>query len=266
MASLGQELKKQRESRNISIDEMASSTKIVGRYLEALEQDRFDAMPGGFFINGIVRTYAKYVGLDEDDILAKYKAAGAFEEPPKMRSPDTGTVPDDARKRRLVVWIIAGAGLLLFLIALTVLWRSRRPRFRSIPPAPQTAMALPQARPTNAAPPPVQKSASEPASAKEEWKGLTMDITFQEEAWIQIDADGTPRVSRLFPAGEKARVQAEKEILISVLGNAGGLTFLLNGQPGKALGRSGEILKDIRITLDNQKDFLRNKQPTGPTN
>ena len=234
MASLGQELKKQRESRNISIDEMASSTKIIGRYLEALEEDRLDAMPGGFFINGMIRTYAKYVGLNENDVLAKYKEAGALAEPAKMRSPETGMPTDDARRRRLIVWIIAGAGILLFLVALTLLWRSRRPRPRAIPPASQTARALPEARPNRAAPPPVQKPASEPAPAKEDWKGLTMDITFREETWLQVSVDGVPRINGLFSAGEKARAQAEKEILISNVGNAGGMTFLLNGQPGKA--------------------------------
>ena len=68
MASLGQTLKEEREARNISIEEIAAATKIVPRYLEALEADRLDIMPGGFFIRGIIRTYARFLGLDGDDV------------------------------------------------------------------------------------------------------------------------------------------------------------------------------------------------------
>jgi cytoskeletal protein RodZ len=263
MVSLGQELKKQRESRNISLDEMASSTKIGGRYLEALEQDRFDAMPGGFFIKGILRTYAKYVGLDESEVLAKYKEAGVLDEPAKARTPWPDSSPALSGKNKILVWVVVVAGIILFLVALTFLGRSRRPRVT--PPAPQTTTALAQVQ--KALPPPVQKPAAEPAKENEEqWKGLTMDISFQEETWIQLHADGALKVSGLFQPGQKARAQADKEILIAVVGNAGGLTFLLNGKPGKMLGRSGEVLNNVRINLDNQKDFLQSKGPMGPSN
>jgi cytoskeleton protein RodZ len=76
MASLGQSLREEREARNISIEEIASATKIVPRYLEALEADHLDMMPGGFFVKGIIRTYARAVGLNPDEVLARYKAAG----------------------------------------------------------------------------------------------------------------------------------------------------------------------------------------------
>ena len=71
MTELGLALKEEREKRNISLEEIASTTKIVPRYLEALENDRFDIMPGGFFIKGIIRTYARAIGLDPDEVLAQ---------------------------------------------------------------------------------------------------------------------------------------------------------------------------------------------------
>lgn len=86
MASLGQELREEREARRISIEEIASSTKIVTRYLEALEDDRLDIMPGGFFVKGIIRAYAKAVGLDPEEVLGRYKAAGLLGEPVPRRS------------------------------------------------------------------------------------------------------------------------------------------------------------------------------------
>jgi len=85
MASLGQELRKEREARRISIEEIASATKIVRSYLEALEADHLDIMPGEFFIKGIIRTYTRAIGLDGEVVLAKYKAAGLIGEPEHKR-------------------------------------------------------------------------------------------------------------------------------------------------------------------------------------
>jgi cytoskeleton protein RodZ len=262
MSSLGQELKKQRESRNISIDEMASSTKIVGRYLEALEQDRLDAMPGGFFVRGILRSYARYVGLDEDEIVEKYRAAGILDEPAKAKAPAPRALPDAAERRKIMPWVIAGVSVLVVIAVLSVLTRPRRP---SIVPSvsKKPAAALPQTRTEPA--PAVEKPAPAAAPVKEEWKGLTMDISFQEETWLQIYADGALKIYGLFQPAEKAQVQAEKEILVAVIGNAGGMTFLLNGQPGKVLGRTGEVLNNVRISLENIKDFLRGKDSPGPS-
>jgi len=269
MASLGQDLKKQRESRNISIDEMASSTKIVGRYLEALEQDRFDAMPGGFFVMGILRTYVRYVGLDENEFVEKYRAAGVLDEPAKGKAPAPRVTPDAAEKRKIKPWIVAGVIILIVIAVLAILSRSRRPR--ATPPVAKPAATLAQTHPRTETRPAVEKPAPAlekpaPPPAKEEWKGLTMDITFQAETWLQIYSDGTLKIYGLFQPDEKAKVQADKEILIAVIGNAGGMTFLLNGQPGKILGRTGEVLNNVRIGVDNLKDFLRGKEPPGPSN
>ena len=76
MASIGQSLREEREARNISVEEIAVATKIVSRHLEALEADRLDMMPGGFFVKGIIRAYASAIGLDPDEVLGRYKAAG----------------------------------------------------------------------------------------------------------------------------------------------------------------------------------------------
>jgi cytoskeleton protein RodZ len=304
MESLGQELKKERQARNISIDEMSSSTKIVGRYLEALEQDRFDAMPGGFFVKGIVRAYAKYVGLDEKEVLERYRQAGVFDKPDGSRTAGERLEASFPGKRKLIVGLIVGLGIILVLVALMFLWKSRRPR--PVVPPPEVSTVLPQARPAStepekkaevapgqpseaapetkatsapgrpetrpgdlaATPAAAQPAAQETGPAQQpvqaESKGLAMDIAFQEETWIQIYGDGALKVGGLFPPGRKIRLQAEREILIYV-GNAGGLTYVLNGQPGKSLGRSGEVLNNVRITLDNLKDFQRERQPASPS-
>jgi transcriptional regulator with XRE-family HTH domain len=264
MASLGQELKKEREARNISIEEMATATKIVGRYLKALEEDRLGDMPGGFFIKGIIRTYVRYLGLDEEAVLARYEEAGFLETPARNRGGAAGDIkfslPDAKRNNRILVYAVIGAALIIILLALMFLWRAHRPRPRT-KPASQAAVVIPQAEPYS--PPPAEKPPAEPAQTEvkqEEQKGLAMDISFQAETWMQVFTDGKPKVTGLFPAGQEVRIEAEREIRIDV-GNAGGLTFQLNGKPGRALGKLGQVITNIRITTDNFKDFLRPDEP-----
>jgi cytoskeleton protein RodZ len=307
MTSLGQDLKEEREARNISIEEIASATKIVPRYIEALENDRFDIMPGGFFIKGIIRTYARAIGLNEEDVLARYRAAGVFGEPDRKRSPapkpepppparlspipapDTPIPPapspspdttqilvpemppaeplilaapkprltPEARKR-IVRWFGGGAIVVLVIAVFILLWPFHRARPSPVENNATLSVAAP------AVVPPPQKPEPEPV-AEEVWTGVTIEISFQAETWIQVYTDGVLKIEGLFPPGAKAKAQAAEKLLIHV-GNAGGFTFLLNGKPAKPLGRAGQVITDIKITPDNLKDFLQAEttgQPTG---
>jgi len=324
MASLGQSLREERETRNISIEEIAAATKIVPRYLEALENDRFDIMPGGFFIKGIIRAYARAIGLNEEEVLARYRAAGAIGEPEPKRhplrkpapepTPRAATIPpaeadlppapkaslelvieeaprpklSPAARKRIFTWVWRAAASILAIAVVVVLWPSRRPRKPQAPAG--TAVSAPGTVATRAVLPPPQKTApgSEPPAAlttaltsvpssepgptpssepppvvEEAWKGVTIEISFHAETWIQVYTDGVLKIDGLFPAGTTARAQADERLLIHV-GNAGGFTFLLNGKPAKPLGRSGQVLTDIKITPENYRDFLEGRSPGQP--
>lgn len=331
MASLGQELKEAREARNISIEEIASATKIVTRYLEALEADRLDIMPGEFFIKGIIRTYALSVGLNPEEVLAKYKAAGIVGEPERKRrpllkseppqagraapklaqeppalpvtilisEPEASPVPKPAPKppppplmlmpepdpadrlivkaapeaptpsilkralesplrKRLVLWVAGSAVLVFATFFMVIPWLSRqRGQAQAKAQAPEPVVI-------QAVLPPQPKVETEPPPAVEDmWKGVTIEISFQAETWIQVYADGALKVDGLFPPGATAKAQANENLLIHV-GNAGGFTFLLNGKSAKPLGRLGQVITDIKITPDNLKDFLQAETPGQP--
>jgi len=353
MASLGQGLREAREARHISIEEIASSTKIVPRYLEALENDHLEIMPGGFFIKGIIRAYAKAIGLDAEEVLAKYKAAELIGEPERRRhmfpkapagpapplpppfaapppaepapspapeaepapAPEAATpveappLPDiapapglliepapkprlsPAARKRILSWAWRTVAFVAVVAVLVVLWSSRRPRppqakpgavapetalpERPLPTTPQTTPgAVPSAdlagrtfqsaQPAPAAAEPAAKPEPEPPAAGEEVrKGVTIEITFNDSTWIHVRSDGEIKIDGVFPAGTSARAQADQLLLIHT-GNAGGFTFLLNGQRAKPLGRSGQVLTDIKITPANYKEFLEVRPPGPP--
>jgi cytoskeleton protein RodZ len=72
MGSFGDRLKKEREQRGITLDDISLTTKIGTRLLRALEEEKFDQLPGGIFNKGFVRAYARHVGIDEDQAVADY--------------------------------------------------------------------------------------------------------------------------------------------------------------------------------------------------
>src|SRR5581483_10880922 len=80
MASFGEDLRTERLSRGVALEDITAITKISQRHLVALEQDRFRLLPGGILNKGIVRGYVGALGLDERDwterFLKAYKASG----------------------------------------------------------------------------------------------------------------------------------------------------------------------------------------------
>jgi len=72
VSSFGEELKRERELREISLREISETTKISLRYLEALERNEFGRLPGGVFNKGFVRAYAEYIGVDPETMVNAY--------------------------------------------------------------------------------------------------------------------------------------------------------------------------------------------------
>jgi cytoskeleton protein RodZ len=71
-AGFGEHLKREREMRGVSLDEICTATRIATRFLEAMENEEWERLPGGVFNRGFVRAVARYLGLDEDGLVAEY--------------------------------------------------------------------------------------------------------------------------------------------------------------------------------------------------
>ena len=124
MSEFGIELRKERESRGIGLDTITEATKISNRHLLALEASHFDQFPGGVFNKGIVRGYARVVGLDEDAWVERFMAA--YQGSGQLKDDDASWIefaenvgknrPIDAdRPNMRLRW--AGVALLLTLLA-----------------------------------------------------------------------------------------------------------------------------------------------------
>lgn len=90
MGQFGEELRRERESRGIVLDSITEATKISSRHLLALEEEKFEQLPGGVFNKGIVRGYARVVGLDEDAWVGRFMSA--YQESGKLKDDDANWI------------------------------------------------------------------------------------------------------------------------------------------------------------------------------
>jgi cytoskeletal protein RodZ len=89
----GDSLKKEREKRGITLEDVALTTKIGKRFLRAMEEEHFEQLPGGIFNKGFIRAYARCIGIDEDQTVAGYLLASGEVLPKKVEAPEPVPVP-----------------------------------------------------------------------------------------------------------------------------------------------------------------------------
>ena len=132
--SFGAELRRERELRGIPLREVAEATKVNLRFLEALEQNDFSAVPGGLFTRGFIRAYANHIGADADKLLNAYLLQMAEEERqatdenrPLGPRLETAAETEPAGRRRWLWGVLFVAGALLIWGIVHVLLRFGTP-------------------------------------------------------------------------------------------------------------------------------------------
>lgn len=279
MGSFGDKLKREREMRGVTLDEIAESTKVARRHLEALETEDFGSLPGGVFNKGFVRAYARFIGIDEDQAVADYAAVSKEVPPPEDQFPlEIHEKPNRELNPRNLRYLplIGSAVALVLVVAGYAMYRSRHHQAENVsfptqaqqgtqvtkdvekhatPASPETAPVqhegkMVAVKESVARPEPVREVASavtpqkipaEPAKPK----ALSPEHSFfviikaKEDAWISVVADGH-RVSHGILKADKQRfVRAGKQILLTT-GNAGGIDVSFNGRPLGAIGNESE--------------------------
>ncbi len=240
MASFGEKLRKERELRGVSLRDIADGTKISVRFLQALEEDRVDALPGGLFPRAFAKQYALFLGLDAERTVADFVAVHG------ELAPERKPVPLPMRRTPLPLGHIFLGAIAVLAVALT-LRRGGGPEARPQPTP--TPLAAPVVLPTDRVYPPPSLV---PAIATD---SLVLTMTAQADCWVEVRADGATVVNRVLAQGESQTFEARGEIVLSV-GNAGGLSIRVNDRPALPLGRSGEVRKNIVITRQNLPDLV----------
>lgn len=237
-------LKEARESKGLSCRQLAETTKLSVRTIEALENDRVSTLPQGIYRRAIVRAVASEVGLDPDQLLREFTAAHPDDLP--AASPAAVTVP--AQPPRSFQRFLAFMGAVLPLLAGVA--------YFGWPVAPVADHSV--LIETVPAPPPLRPEIL-PAGGFTETSAplprpVVVTLTMSSRCQLRIVADGREVLRRTVEQGETLRFELGEELWL--LGdNASAVQFSINGQAGRLLGEPGDSLW-VRIGRDDYEDFL----------
>lgn len=120
----GSYLKHERELRGVPLDQIAESTKISLRFLRALEEGRFEDLPGEVFIKGFIRSYGQAIGSNVDELMAAYHESGSNPQDPGSSNTESSSSIDEPLARPFVfpTQAVIGFGIALLIIVGGVYW------------------------------------------------------------------------------------------------------------------------------------------------
>jgi transcriptional regulator with XRE-family HTH domain len=244
--SLGKYLKRERENRKISLKEVSKQIKVREPFLRAVEEDQRDLLPSVTYVKGFLSAYAKYLGLDSNEVILRYEGESKGE--PVLR-------PEVLPPKRMLwnskyLWTIGGVVIVGFVV-LYLLLSPPQPPVVPLPPKPEAKKAVPQA--------PLPPVSEKPPALEE--KGISLGVKTVERTWVEIQIDGQPVREATFQPGESFTYRAAKRIEI-LLGNAGGLDMTFNEKPLERIGKSGEV---VTVILTPQGVEIKRRERAEPS-
>jgi cytoskeletal protein RodZ len=283
-ATFGDELKRQRLLREVSLESIAAATKISVRHLQALERGDSEKLPAPVFTRGFIRAYAAHLGLDPEEMVNAYLSD--MKGSPAGKPPVPGSSGASRRPSlRAVVLGVVGAAVAVLIGA--AIWRSahrsrgEEARAPSLPPvalSPHIRQVAPATGPAPVSQPvPAPTSSSTPVSssspAPTESRSsaapsapvtgspspvaspLTLSVSTDQACWSELSADGRTVFSGTLRSGESRRFEARNEFRITV-GNAAALRLEVNGRALPPLGKAGQVVRGLRLDADRINAML----------
>jgi cytoskeletal protein RodZ len=235
--NFGERLKREREMREVSLEELTKATRISTRFLLALENEDWEKLPGGVFGHGFVRTIARYLGLDEESLLGEYDMARggqALAEPAKPEE----RIPSPPKWLPVVAVFV----VLLIVIALFYAGRYGWRRFAAHRAAKQSAVS--------SSPAAASQNNSSPGATPAD-SSLDLSVSTSAATRVRVMADGKLLLDTELPASETRHFSAKQQFEVTA-GDSSAVLLELNGQampPLGAPGSSGTMVlsqKDLR--------------------
>ncbi len=285
MYSIGQRLREERLRKGIKLSDISEFTRIRTAFLEAIEADRFDQLPGNFYARSFIRQYARYIGLEDPELEAEIKRQlgepGPVVSPQEVVSGLSVTGPEKAPvlwrtqpSSRTLAYATAALLVVAGVLGVYLSWRQIRARAQADWEAAQvrettsaatstTVTEAGQATETRAETAPVSPlPATQPATPAEappmptpqepqEPAPLTVEVAADKDAWIEVRADGRIVFVGTLAAGQGRTFRASERMRI-LTGNAGGLRIVRNGVPVGPIGPEGHV-RTIELSREGHR-------------
>lgn len=240
METLGKFLKRERELKNISLKEITINTRIREHLLKAVEEDQYDLLPSPIYVRGFLLAYAKYIGLDPNNVLFRYEEMIKKESVAEAKPQSQKNISWNKK----YIYMIGGIILICLVTSYFIFIRTSQSPMESISIKPEVEKKLPSSSVQ------IPKTTSIP-----EKKPFSIQIKAFEKTWVRIQVNGQPEKEMIFNPGEGGSYQASNRIYLLV-GNAGGLDLILNEKKLEKFGKSGEV-----VTLIFTPEGVETKRP-----
>ena len=270
MPTLGQELKRLREGRGVSLHQISDATHIGVRFLQAIESDTYDILPGGIFNRAFVRKFANKVGMDEEQALSLYEKQ--IEEQGGEEGPRNNYLRAEEFEEKKASFNWLGTAILLLVFGAGLYAATSFFKKQSAPPDPVTApsptveatpdaAANPAASPSPGASPEVSPSPGAAPALTPPPGGMLIRLeAVSGECWVSVKPDGLNTQQYLLKPGESRELAANDKVFFSSLGNYPALVMKINGRtvnPDKLVPqRKGVVVSNVVITKDNYQSLL----------
>ncbi len=246
MAALGERFRAAREARGLSLSDVAEQIRIRSVYLGAIEDENWTAIGAPVYTRGFLRTYARFLGLDPEEVVAEFNRATPSGPATAGAPPASASISrlHEPRPRNLspLIWLasLIAVGLVAFVFYNEFTLHARQVEATAALPS-NTASPM-STEPPGGSPSPAMSGgglASPAAASSDEPK--TLKVRLLAASWIRVAVDGSVSMEGTFPAGT-ARVFHGKNAVVRI-GNAGGVDVFVDGRHVGKLGAEGDVVE-----------------------
>ena len=252
---IGAKLRQERLGLGLTIGDIARETRIAPRFLEAIEADHFEALPGLIFTRNFVRQFALSLKLDPDPLLAELpnqdESTVRLPDPPIRQRSSYRMDPGLRSTLSSAMWLLAAGAVMAGWFHFN---HSAQTRAGSSVPKTETTIT-----PAAATPPVPVVAAKAPVEPEHADRPVEVIITAHQPAWLQVSVDGKTVFTGTLQADETKELGAEGQVKI-IAGNAGALTISLNGKTLEPLGQIGQV-RVVRLTAEGPEFLSRDPAP-----
>ena len=240
--TIGEKLRNAREENGITLAEVENETKIRRKYIIALENEDFDVLPGKVYVKGFLRNYARFLGVDGDDLVNEYE--DLFSRPevePVMEklTPTNFEKPVKSRRGLLVVVAVLFVGFMFYWLgsAATAPWDdiAGEDREQNMP-AGEDNRGVGEQDPAIGEQDPVTPGI-DPA---QRGVNVVLQVT-DKDCWMQVVVDDSSAFEGLVGPGITKEFRGDNSIWLK-LGDAGAVRVLVNGSDYGFLGERGRVV------------------------
>lgn len=240
---IGNKLKEAREARGLTLEDVEEETKIRRKYLQALEEEQFQILPGPIYAKAFLKNYARFLDINVEEALEDYNRQFTKEPPP-----EAPVKPQEERSKRVKVevpgkpryWLYLAAAVVVAGLAFSVYYAAGGIGLNSpADKAKQEVKQEPAQTPPQAGEQP-QTPAGQPGASQ---TGVNMSLNVKtRDSWIRVIVDGTTAFQGTLSAGQSKSFEAKNKISIR-LGDAGAVEVQVNGQNLGALGGDRDVVE-----------------------